>query len=283
MLKYLLFIILFQTANYSQLKYAGEIGSFSAASSFHVNSAGFFFVTDAGNDKLYKIDTLGNVIKETGGYGWSQSSFDVPNDVFATPLNIYVADKNNHRIQMFDKDLNFISSLSTRNNENKDLRFGYPLSCTVTNQGDLFILDSENKRIVKFDLFGNFSQNFGGYDWGKYALSDPSKLACDPANNIYASDGIKVLIYDQFGNGIGIISAEEEITGLNIIFSKLTVNTTKNIYIADLSSQQFTLEKIKTDTELNDDIISSIIFNNKLYVLTKKRILIFSFAQLSKL
>ena len=132
--------------------YQYSIGKFKNASAFTITAAGILYVADASSDEIYKLDTLGNNLKDVGGYGWDEGAFDHPVDVFANPLSVYVTDKNNHRIQRFDKDLNFISLLYTRENDNPAERFGYPLSAVTSNQGDLFILDSENKRILKFDL-----------------------------------------------------------------------------------------------------------------------------------
>ena len=84
--------------------YQGSIGSFKNASAFYITSAGYLYVTDKNSDEVYKLDTLGNKLKDTGGYGWTEATFDQPSDVFATPLNVYVSDKNNHRIQRFDKN-----------------------------------------------------------------------------------------------------------------------------------------------------------------------------------
>ena len=58
----------------------------------------------------------------------------------------------------------------------------YPVSCATSNQGDLYFIDSENKRIMKFDIFGNFILNFGGFDAGKYQLSNPKQLAISSWN-----------------------------------------------------------------------------------------------------
>jgi hypothetical protein len=256
--------------------YQGSIGKFNNASSVHINPAGFLFITDSGNDDIYKMDTLGQVLKSTGGHGWAEATFDNPVNIYATPLNIYVSDKNNHRIQRFDKDLNPVSSLYTRDNDDPNSRFGYPLSCVISAQGDMFILDSENKRILKFDLFGNFIQNFGGYDYGKYALSNPVGMAGDRNNNLYVIDGNTILIYDQFGNGIGELKGTEDFSAINIIFNNMTLNSKDKIYFHDLSHRTNQMENISIDsTELNGDIKSTLIFNSKLYVLTSKEIQIF--------
>jgi hypothetical protein len=222
------------------------------------------------------MDTLGKVIKSTGGHGWAEATFDNPVHIFATPLSIYVADKNNHRIQRFDKDLNPISSLSTRDNDDQNSRFGYPLSCVIAAQGDMFILDSENRRILKFDLFGNFIQNFGGYDYGKYALNNPVAMAVDFNNYLYVVDGKTIFIYDQFGNGIGEIKGAEDFNSINIIFDNMTINSKDKIYYYDLTQRTGTLEEIKTDADnIKGEVKSSLIFNNKLFVLTSKEIKIF--------
>lgn len=269
----LIFTNLAAAQQYSFLSYFGE---FNNASSFHINSSGNIFITDSGTDEVFKIDSTGEVLKYIGGYGWKEGNFDFPADVFATPLNVYVADKNNHRIQRLDKDLNFISELSTRESENDNIKFGYPLSCATSNQGDLYILDSENKRILKFDLFGNFIQNFGSYDWGNFALNNPKKLAISASGNIYVIDGKNIIVFDQFGNGINKYNTGKNLAGINIIFNKMTINTKEEIYTADLNSPDAGLLKAGLiNFENKDAFISSLIFNSKLYILTQKKILVF--------
>ncbi len=278
MLKYLILILLITASTTFSQKYHIEysLGSFKDASSFYMSSSGFLYVTDSGKDELYKLDTLGNIVKDCGGYGWDESTFDNPVDVFATPLNVYVSDKNNNRIQRFDKDLNFISQLSTRNSDNKSERFGYPASCATSNMGDLFILDTENKRIIKFDLFGNFIMNFGGFDAGIYALSNPKQFAVSPDNFIFVLDGKRIVVFDQYGNGVSIFNSDYNLESINIIFNKLTVNTKHNILLANLNSQFSLSEIIMEELEENTSIVSSLIFNNKLYVLTPEKIIVYS-------
>lgn len=277
------FLILFCSAavfpqNY---RYVDSIGKFKDATSFCINSAGIIYLTDASTDEVYKLDTLGNILKYTGGYGWNQSEFDHPSSVFATPLNVYVSDKNNHRIQRFDKDLNFISQLDTRENDNRAERFGYPLGCVTSLQGDLYVLDSENKRIIKFDLFGNFSQNFGGYDAGLYQLSNPIQLAVSPSNNVYVlDDSTKIVVFDQYGNGTGIITLKGKNSGLSINYNNLTVNSSKDIYLSVLNSDNTKITKLVLGGYEGDaKFISSTVFGSRLYVLTAKSILIFEAAK----
>ena len=273
-----IFIFLLGTLAFPQkYQFENKIGRFVNASSFYINSAGFIYVTDIRTDEITVLDTLGNLILNIGGYGWRQSAFDNPADIFADALKVYVADKNNHRIQRFDKNLNFNFQILTRQSEVEQERFGYPLSAVMSNQGDIFILDSENSRIVKFDIFGNFLQNFGGYDYGNYALQKPVQLAVSMQNNIFVIDGNQIIIFDQYGNGTGNITGIEEFTSIRIIFEWLTVTSKDKIYLANLRSPEMSLKEVLLEgIEDKLEIVSALIFNNKLYVLTKKEILIFN-------
>ena len=140
----------------------------------------------------------------------------------------------------------------------------------------MYILDSENKRIIKFNSFGDFVQNFGGFDAGIYALSNPKKFAISPNNFIFVLDGKRIVVFDQYGNGVSVFNSNYELESINIIFNKLTVNTKHDILFANLNDQFSLNEIILDEIEENTDIVSSLIFNNKLYLLTPEKIIVYS-------
>lgn len=259
-----------------QFNFERSFGKFTNSSAFNINSSGHIYVVDSGSDEIYKLDTNGVQLKFAGGFGWDNGSFDDPVDVFATSLTVYVSDKNNHRIQRFDKDLNFISLLSTRENENSDEHFGYPVSCVTSGQGDLFILDSENKRIIKFDLFGNFIQNFGGFDYGNYSLSKPVSMAVSPANTICVIDDTSLVLFDTFGTGISRTNLGHSYHAIRIMFDKLTMSSSEKIIYGVLNQPELKLFEVTLHGyEREMKIVSSIIYKNNLYVLTPTQILVF--------
>ena len=252
-----------------------EFGDFSTASSFCYNPSGYFYISDALRNEIFKLDTLGNQVKYIGGYGWATESFDNPVDIFCTALKVYVSDRNNNRIQLFDADLNYISMINGSNdNNNEQSSFGYPLSCAVSPIGDMYILDSENKRIVKFDISGNFVLQFGGYDSGVYYLSDPKKLAIIPGNKIVVIDKTDLVIFDQFGNGMGRINFNEPISNVHLSENILIVNSDNQIFGADLSEFNVEFEEIKLDKS-PVKIIEVIWLNDALYILTEENIEVF--------
>ena len=139
MKKTLLLVLFLSVCAFSQtFKYQGSIGVFDEASAISINATGFIFVADKATNMIYKLDTLGKALVSIGGYGWQTASFDEPVDIFSSTLDVFVSDKNNHRIQRFDKDLNFVSQLYKREAKNQNARFGYPLGCAVSNLGDLY-------------------------------------------------------------------------------------------------------------------------------------------------
>lgn len=272
------FIILFFNFTFGQsFNFESTIGSFKGASSFFINPAGIIYVTDSATDEIHMIDTVGLLIRSVGGYGWRESAFDNPVDVFADALKVFVTDKNNHRIQRFDKNLNYNFQIFTRESSVEDERFGYPLSAVMSNQGDIFILDSENLRILKFDIFGNFIQNFAGYDYGGYSLTNPKQLAISMQNNIYIIDENVILVFDQFGNVIGQAEGKQNFTGIKIIFNNLVLNSNDKVYYANLLNPELKITEVKlTNFEEKIKIVSALIFNNKLYILTKNQVLVFT-------
>ena len=273
----IIFLLLNQISLPQQFNYKRSIGKFKNATAFYINATGVVFVTDDLTDAVYQLDTLGNVILSIGGYGWEKDAFDDPVDIFADPLKVLVTDRNNNRIQRFDKNLNFIFEFKTENNDIEAERFRYPLSVVTSNLGDVFILDSDNIRILKFDPFGNYLQDIGGYDYGSFTLSDPKQLAISMQNNLYVIDGNNIFIFDNYGTALGTIEAEEKLKSIRIIFNWLTTNTKEKIYFSNLRSKEEKLIEARlTGYEKNFEIASSLIFNKKLFVLTPTTIHIFS-------
>lgn len=269
-LRLMIFILLLPTAIYSQhYDCIKRIGQFSETTGFSITPSGFIYITDAGKNEIIKMDTLGNLIKSTGGYGWDPEAFDEPVDVLATTLNVYVADKNNNRIQMFDRDLNFLFDFNTQDNENAGISFAYPVSCGISNQGDFFILDSDNLRVLKYDPSGNFLTEFGGIDAGDFVLEEPKQLSVSSDGKIFVLDKQEIKIFDPFGSPLAKIKTRFDPDNINITFNYLTITDQKSAAIWDLSKPELKFTFPMLPEELSFSIIiEAALFKNKLYILT---------------
>ena len=108
-------------------------------------------------------------------------------------------------------------------------------------------------------------------------LEKPVQLAVSMQNNIFVIDGNQIIMFDQYGNGTGKITGIEEFKSIRIIFEWLTVTSDDKIYTANLRSPELNLREVFPEgIEDKIEIVSALIFNNKLYLLSKKEILIFN-------
>jgi hypothetical protein len=281
MKKILLLVIIIYGAIFGQTyEYKKSIGQFTDAASLSINAVGFVYVSDKATNMVYKLDTLGTVLTSIGGYGWQNGSFDGPVDIFSNALNVFVTDKNNHRIQQFDKDLNYISQLYKRDSKNPDARFGYPLGCVVSNLGDLYVLDQENKRVVKYDLAGNFYLKFGGFEDSKYTITDPRKIGVAKDNRVYVLNGNAIYAYDNFGNGVKKMEMGFEISNFNTFGDNILLFYGKDLILGDLITG-VTKNLLIHFPERYDfsKIVSFTMFNSVLYILTTNEIQIYSTAE----
>ena len=274
----LLFLTFFKDLSAQTFIQSSQIGAFNSANSFSINPAGYFYVSDVGRNEIIKLDTLGKVIKSIGGYGWAESSFDNPSDVFANTLNVYVSDKNNNRIQLFDKDLNFLSQFSTQSSNNETQTFRYPISSAVSTQGDLFILDSDNNRILKYNARGEFQVAIGGYDAGSFSLITPIQFSITNTK-ILVLDSQFLVLFDQFGNGIKKIKLAFVPDNINYAFRNVCINDKSQIvFIDETNIESGSFIQVRFLTKPEEEIIDAIIFNAKLYLLTKNSIMIYKIA-----
>jgi hypothetical protein len=92
----------------------GGVGTFNRPTDVSWDSAGNVFVTDGyGNSRLVKIAPGGHWLKWVGTWGTGPNQFNIIHSVAVDAHdNVYAADRNNHRIQVYDDNLNFKKSIT---------------------------------------------------------------------------------------------------------------------------------------------------------------------------
>lgn len=242
------------------------------ADDFSINeNKKFILLISKEKNEVIKIDLNGNIQKSIGGFGWNEGQFDDPSSIVSTAIDVYVSDYNNHRIQRFDHNLNFISSLQ----KSEQINFEYPKSIALSTKGDLYILDSYNKRIFKINGFNRLERIFGNYESGKAVFSNPSIIKVDNQQRIYVLDGNDILVFDQFGIYLKSITLPENFTENIIDFypeqSKMFLLTSKNLYELDSEIKKFNFK----DFYDFDFIFKKIeVRQEKIYLLSSEGILI---------
>lgn len=185
----------------------------SELTNFDVSQSGEFYALDQLNNRLIRISKNGNVAGFIGGFGWQEEQFDSPSDIWVTSLDVFVADKNNHRIQRYDRELNFISILDGSEGIGEG-EFEYPGGVAQSARGNLYVSDPFNGKLLKYSREGNFLFEFGGIGYAEGNTIEPGSIGITPNEKVIVVDVARnvLLYYDEFGNyllsrGEGIIKA----------------------------------------------------------------------------
>ena len=254
------------------LIFVNDFGKFENAASFDIDLSGNYFIADLVTNTISKIDSTGKLLFNIGGFGWDASQFDEPIDVVTNTLSLYVADKNNNRIQRFDKDLNFLSEYSGTNPDN-EIEFGYPTCIDISGIGDLYLLDSDNNRILKFNLIGEYLQEIGGNDAGSFAISNPKNFTVDELSNLFILDDETIKVFDQYGNGKFYFKPDFAADKINVDNGNLIYINTSQVNIFNINERK-PIHKFENFPNLEDEKIVDVIIKGKsLFLLTQNRII----------
>ncbi|MEK6754766.1 MAG: NHL repeat-containing protein [Bacteroidota bacterium] len=207
-------------------------GSFQRATRLVTSPQGWIYVVDADRNTIVLFKDQDSSPSFVGGYGWTATTFAQPTGIATDGLNVYVSDLGNHRIQRFDRFLNYISSFSTRDTDVVSARFGYPAGVALSRLGDLFILDTENLRVVKYAGSGKFERSFGGIHDERGKLRRPLKILAGQNDYIYILEPERLLQYDYFGNfiqsiGVGVLGSAR---GFDVVGSRAVVLSQDTLY-----------------------------------------------------
>ena len=269
----LIIFIFFSNSLFSQsLNFMSEFGKFSSASSFDVDLQGNIYITDISENTVTKVDSNGMLINSIGGYGWEPSSFDEPTNIVTTTLSIYVSDKNNNRIQRFDKDLNFLSEYSGTK-QDSEIEFGYPTCLDISNMGDLYLLDNDNNRVLKFSLNGKFLLKIGANDAGGFALTNPNDFSIDAVGNIFVLDDNRIKVFDQYGNGQFIFEINFKPHKIFNFNKNILYIENEQLIIFDLRERKVAAKFSNFNNLDGEFIIDAKINGKNLFLLSPKRIL----------
>jgi peptidylamidoglycolate lyase len=162
-----------------------------------ISDDGSFYVSDGyGNSRVVKFSSSGNYLFEWGKYGNKQGEFDTPHGItLDNNGNVYVADRENNRIQVFDSKGVFLKEL--KNNE----QVAQIPSVTFDKSQNLFAIDYDfadtvinGSTIFQYDKGDNVIYKFGGLGTNKRATSWYHDISVDKEGNIYVGDiiGMKV-------------------------------------------------------------------------------------------
>ena len=144
--------------------------------------------------KLQKYTRSGELIKCVGQRGSKEGEFNKPRGITVHNNQVYVCDSCNHRIQVFNLDLNFVQSVGSPGKGRDE--FEEPYDVKFDASGNMYVVEwSACKKVQVLDRSGHFIRVFG--EEGKGKLSGPSALHIAD-NYVYVSDysGHSIVVYE---------------------------------------------------------------------------------------
>ena len=116
--------------------------------------------------KLQKFTSSGKLIKCVGQRGRKAGEFDNPRGVTLYNNQLYVCDRNNNRIQVFDLDLNFVGFINFQFNRPVDIKFD--------TTGNMYVADCGNNKVQVMNLSDNLIRSLDQEGEGR--LNGPTGL-----------------------------------------------------------------------------------------------------------
>lgn len=169
-----------------------------------VDPEGNIYVADSWNHRVQKFDAEGNHLFTYGGYGEDKGQLNEPYDVMVDNSGtIIVVERYNHRIQFFRPDgtsLGWIGNRGTLIEEHlayiydtpshllSSPVFEFPTSIARDSRRNVYITDSSNHRIVKFDTSWREVGSFGIKGEGRGQFQYPQCVTVAPNDLLYVAD-----------------------------------------------------------------------------------------------
>ncbi len=148
------------------------------------------WVTDVGRSDLHQViefDRDGEELGRFGSSGQAERVSDVPgrflfpNGIVVRDGSVYVADSNNQRVQVFDREGRFDHIIQTS---------GIPRGLDLDDQGRLYVADALAHQADVYLTTGERVASFGGQGVGPGQFRYTNDVALDDDGRIYLTDRI---------------------------------------------------------------------------------------------
>jgi len=269
----------------------------SAPTSVAIDSSGNLYIADLSNHRIRKVDTDGIIttIAGNGSASFSGDGADATSAALNSPIyvtvdnngNLYIADRDNHRIRKVSTD-GIISTIAGTSSAGfsgdgaaaTSASLYQPSGVSIDSSGNLYIADRNNRRIRKVSMDGTISTVAGTGSAGfngdggaatSASLYNPYGVTVDVSGNLYIADYNNHRIRKVATDGTistvagigspGFSGDGEDATSAALQYPiSVTLDNGGNLYITDTSNQRIR----KATLNLSDgdgDFIASFLDN----------------------
>ena len=140
---------------------------------------GNIYVADGeGNSRVLKFNKFGNVLLGWGMKGSGLGEFDLPHSIAIDGDLVYVGDRENARIQIFDLEGHYL----------REWKLGHPFGLFITPDHFIYMSDAIAGRILKINRDGKPVGVLDGPPPDKGRHFDPHSIAVGKDNSIFTAE-----------------------------------------------------------------------------------------------
>ena len=139
-----------------------------------------------GEGRVLRFDKKGTLLTSWGGTGKAPGQFDQPHSLLVRGDQIYVADRENRRVQVFDLNGKYL----------KEWKFaGLPCGLYLSSDGQLYLASGFAGQILRLDADGKTSAMMGQPGKGLGEFGEAHYMTIAPDGAIYVADTINAVLH----------------------------------------------------------------------------------------
>ncbi|MGB9180941.1 MAG: phage tail protein I [Pyrinomonadaceae bacterium] len=181
-----------------------------------VSPEGIVYFSDPSHHRVLKIDACDGLLSPLpclGGEGHLPTQLSTPRGVlfYKQRRALFIADSDNHRIQIFDPDTFQLTGIWGQPDyagepqaSPEPGRFDTPWSLASDSDGNVYVADFGNRRVQKFDLIGRVIKSFAESVQESLGTDAPSEVAVGMAGSaieiyVLVPSAPRLLVFDPEG------------------------------------------------------------------------------------
>jgi len=174
-----------------------------------------------------------------------------PTDIAISRGDVYISDKDNHRINVFQLDGSFLHSWGEGGSGPG--QFQQPTGISISPDNFIYVVDRMNYRIQVFQPNGKFVREWGGMgdNDGQFSyLVEPYKIDVSSANEVYvlqkgSSGFCQIQVFQPDGTFLRKWGSAGAVSGSFTLPSDLAVSDDGYVYVADSDNDR--IQKFDSD------------------------------------
>ncbi len=217
-----------------------ENGQLKAPGDVAVDGQGNLWVLDTNNNRIEKFNSKGQYLAKFGSTGSGNGQFKRPAAIAIAPNDdLLVADAGNTRIERFNPAGEYVSQFGSKGSANG--QFGGtilgtgPEGLAIDGAGSIWVADTVNGRIEKFNSKGEFLKAVGSKGTGSGQLTQPMGIAFDAGGNLWTAEygNNRLTVFNGAGEYLGQVGSAGSGDGQFNHPDAIEIDSHGNVWVSD--------------------------------------------------